>query len=293
MKRVWSWCVSAVLAAVPARSACAEPTEPKAEVWVDSRVGQSTAPYFTSAFPRAGGYGASIVIGGRVPIASRFYVGARVPLVLMRVEQPAGALYAEAAWANPELSATFEQPWFERGDWRARVSGSFAVGVPLAEHDAAQLAGRALRLANAFEGFSEPVLYTPGVVPVTPTGGFALQNPRWKLSASLGVPLLFRVSKADLPAEAHPRRFGLIPVASLEVQWRVRRWLALAASPRLTAQAIAPAEDHASPLQLLAAAHVDFQLAAPLTLSVLFQAPVGRPLGGSTAAGGLRLGAEF
>lgn len=293
MRRGWRWCVSAVLATALTRSVYAEPTEPTAKIWLDSRIGQSTAPYFTAVFPRASGYGASIVVGGSVPLTSRFYVGARIPLVLMRVQQPAGALYAEAAWANPELSAALQQPWFDYRSWRSHIVASFALGAPLAEHDAAQLAGRALRLANALEGFSEPALYTPGVIPFTPSGTFTLQNPRWKLSAALGVPLLVRVSDADLPSGAHPRQFGVIPVASVEVQCRVLRWLSLAVSPRLSAAAIAPVEDHAPPVQVLAAAHADFRFAESLSVSALFQVPVGPPLGGSTAAGGLRFGTAF
>ncbi|HEY6079680.1 MAG TPA: hypothetical protein VIW29_12785 [Polyangiaceae bacterium] len=271
----------------------AEPEAPVVEVAVDSHVGQSTAPYFTSAFPSTSGYGASFVLATRLRIARSLQLGLRVPLVLMRVEQPAGALYAEAAWGNPELNASFEQPWLEHDGWSVGLGVSLALGVPLAEHDPAQLAGRALRLANALEGFSEPGLFTPGVLPLTPAGGLVLESPRWKFSASLALPLLFRVSNADLPPESEPQPFGFTPVLALEAQLRVLRWLSVAGSSRFTAQAVEPANDPAGAVQVLVAGRVDFHLGEHVLLSPLVQAPVGGSLGGSTVTGGLGLRVAF
>lgn len=266
---------------------------PKVEVMADARIGQSTAPYFTAAFPETSGYGAALIGSARYGLAERWQLGLRAPLVLMRVEQPAGALYAEAAWANPELSVALERPWLELDGWRMSLQTSLAVGVPLAEHDSAQLAGRALRLANALEGFSEPGLYTPGVLPLTPAGCIGLQSPRWKVAASLTLPLLFRVSNADLPDESEPRSFAFTPIVEVDAVLRVLRWLSVGIAPRLTGLALPPAEDHAAPLQLLAAGHVDFHLGEHLSLSALLQAPIAGPLGGSTIESGLRLGVAF
>ena len=263
------------------------------EVVVDSRMGRSTAAYFTSAFPSTSGYGAFVIAGAGLRVAQHWQLGLRAPLVLMRVEQPAGALYAEAAWANPELKARFQQTLLERDGWTATLEASLAVGLPLAEHDRAQLAGRAMRLANALEGFSEPALFTPGVFPLTPAGDLVLESPRWKLSASLALPLLFRVTKADLPPESKPRSLGFTPVVGLEAQLDVLRWLSVALAPRLTAQAMAPADDHAARWQLLAVGRTDFHLAEHLSISALVQAPIAGPLGGSTIAAGLGLGVAF
>jgi len=285
--------LAAAIVLTPMHSLRAAPAEPRAELLLDSRVGQSTAPYVTRAFPRASGYGAWLLAAGRYQIVPQLELSLRVPLVLMRVEQPAGALYAEAAWGNPELNASYWHPWLQPGDWHLRFGAGFAVGVPLAEHDPAQLAGRALRLANALEGSSEPSLFTPGILPLSPSGSLVLQNANWKLSASLVLPFLFRLSDADLPAESRPRRVGLSTVSSLEVEWRATRWLALAAAPRLTVELAPSAEDHASSCQLLASGRADAHLGPHLTLSALLQAPVGGPLGGSTAAGGLRLMTAF
>ena len=284
--------ISAALASLSvAGSVYAAP--PEVEITLDDRVGQSTAPYFTSAFPKTRGYGASFILGGRLDLAENWWVGLRAPLALMRVEQPAGALYAEAAWGNPELSAGLERPWLDRDGWALTLGARLAAGAPLAEHDAAQLAGRALRIADALDGFSEPALFTPGVLPVTPGSSLTLTSPRWKLSAALAVPLLFRVSNADLPRESNPHSFGLFSVVTLEAQLRVLRWLSVACAPRFTARAIAPVDDDSARVQFLAAGRADFHLSDHLLLSALLQAPIGGSLGGSTAAGGLSLRAEF
>jgi hypothetical protein len=276
-----------------AAAAHAAPPEHVAEVGIEGRAGQSTAPYFTRAFHSTSGYGGFLLLGARLRVARRWHLGLRAPLVLMRVEQPAGALYAEAAWANPELSAALSLPWLERDGWTLTFVPSLAFGVPVAEHDPAQLAGRALRLANALEGFSEPALFTPGVLPLTPTGRLTLESLRWKFSASLALPLLWRVSNADLPAESKPRSLGFTPVAVLEAQWRILPWLAVAVAPRLSAQAVAPADDDAESWQPLAAGHADFRLGEHLSLSAFVQAPVGGPLGGSTGAAGVAAVGKF
>jgi hypothetical protein len=271
----------------------AAPPGPAVAISVDGRMGQSTAPYVTSAFPSTSGYGASLVAGTRVYVAEHWQLRLRAPLVLMRVEQPAGALYAEAAWGNPELGVTYVRPWLEHDGWSSTVAVSFAVAAPLAEHDSAQLAGRALRLANALEGFGEPALFTPGVLPLTPASSVTLASRRWQLSGSLALPLLIRVSDADLRPENEARPFGLVALAALDAELRVVRWLSFAGSGRLAAQAIAPAADQASPLQPLAAGRADFHLGESLRLSVLIQAPIGGALGGSTVAGGLGMQATF
>lgn len=268
--------------------------EPHVEVALDGRMGQSTAPYVTEAFPTTSGYGGWLAISGRFRVAERFRLGLRAPLVLMRVEQPAGALYAEAAWANPELSASFDWPWLEQPDWSVSPSLSLAIGAPLAEHDPAQLAGRALRLANAFEGFSEPALFTPGILPVTAGSSLTWEHARWKLTGALAVPLLCRVSDADLPTEAEPRSFALSAVVNIEARLRVLRWLSVAVSPRLTWSALAPTErEPASALQPLVAGRADFQVAQRLSLSAQLQAPLGGSLGGETVAGGFTLQSAF
>ena len=104
---------------------------------------------------------------------------------------------------------------------------------------------------------------------------------------------MFRVSNADSPPESHPHRVGFIPVLGLEARLKLWPWFSVVASPRLTAQAIAPADDQAGRIQLLAAGRVEFQLGDHVALAALLQAPLGGPLGGSTVAAGLGVEGAF
>lgn len=286
------WSAVLALAATTAHVR-AEPAHQLLEVELDGRMGQSTAPYFTSAFPSTSGYGGFLIARANARIAERWQLGLRAPLVLMRVEQPAGALYAEAAWGNPELSAGIELPWHERAGFQLAFGAGLAVGVPLAEHDAGQVAGRALLLADALEGLSEPGLFTPGMIPIIPSASLRAESRRWLFSASLRAPSLLRVSTADVPAASDPRAFAFVPVATLTAKVRVWRWLSMAVAPRLTVRALAPVDDGQQTVQLLAVGRAEFRLSEHISLAALGQAPVGGPLGGSTGAGGLALRGQF
>jgi hypothetical protein len=262
---------------------------------LDSQLGTSRAPYVTTALPQVSGYGAVFELDAQWWLRPRLHVGGRAALALLRIEQPAGALYAEAAWANPELNIALEQPLVDERGWALRLSPQLAVGLPLAEHDsvASQLEGRALVLANAFQGFGEPELFTPGVLPVTPSASIELQSARWCFAFALKTPLLLRVTDASLPAESDARAFGFVPVLDATARFQPWRWLALGLGPRLTWRALPPVDDHGAPLQPFISASAEFYLAGAVSAALSLSAPFGGPLGGSTLAGGLRLGARF
>jgi hypothetical protein len=269
------------------------PPDQRWQVAADARAGTSTGPYVTAAFPETTAYGATVTLRGRLRWTRRFSVGLRVPLVLARLEQPAGALYAEAAWGNPELYGAFDLLRSEQGGWTLDLTTSLALGAPLAEHDSAQLAGRVLSFADALEGFGEPELFTPGVLPVTPAAHLLLSSGSWRFGASLKLPLLTRVSDASLPSDSATRPLGFVPVGELSARRQLLPWLAVTAAPRLTVRAVSPVDDHASPLQLLVIGQAEFQLGAALSAAAVFQAPLGGALGGSTLAGGLTFLATF
>jgi hypothetical protein len=269
------------------------PPEQRFQVVAEARAGTSTGPYVTEAFPETTAYGTSLALGGRFRWDRRGSLGLRVPLVLARLEQPAGALYAEAAWGNPELSGAFDVFRRDQDDWTLDLTAGVAVGVPLAEHERAQLAGRVLSFADALEGFGEPELFTPGVLPFTPRGRLLLSSRRWRFGASLKLPLLARVTDASLPADSATRALGFVPVAELSARLQLLTWLAVSAAPRLTVRAVSPVDDHAPPLQLLAIGRVELRLGAATSAAVVFQAPVAGALGGSTLAGGVTLRTGF
>lgn len=262
---------------------------------LDSHVGTSTAPYVTEAFPEVSGYGVVVQLGAQLRLGPRLSLGSRAALALMRVEQPAGALYAEAAWANPELSLAFDQPLLRREKWELRLLPRFAVGLPLAEHAsrASQLEGRALTLANAFEGFGEPELFTPGVLPITPSARLELRTEAWCFDLTLKVPLLFRVADASLPGDSDEHALGVVPVVDLALRFQPWRWVAFGLGPRLSWRALAPVDDHRGSLQPLLAASAAFRPADAFSVAVSLRLPIAGPLGGSTVAGGLELGAQF
>lgn len=262
---------------------------------LDSQIGTSSAPYVTSEFPKVRGYGAVVRVGAEYRLTPNLELGARAAVALMRVEQPAGALYAEAAWANPELSIEVLHPLLTDDDTELSLSPRLAVGLPLAEHESvqSQLEGRALALANAFEGFGEPELFTPGVLPVTPSVRLRLCDERWRFMATVKVPVLFRVSEASLPPESGTRSVGFLPVLELSARFQPWRWFALGLSPRLSWRALPPWRDHQGTVQPLLGATAEFQLRAAMVVAVVIRAPIAGPLGGSTLAGGLQIGASF
>jgi hypothetical protein len=269
------------------------PAKQRWQLAAEARAGASTGPYVTAPFPETTAYGAVLTLRGRFRWNRRFSVSVRVPLVLAGLQQPAGAFYGEAAWGNPELSGAFDLLRSEQDGWTLDLATSLALGVPVAEHDSAQLAGRALAFADALEGFGEPELFTPGVLPLSPAGHLLLSSQRWRFGASLKLPLLARVSDASLPSTSLARSLGFVPVAELSARLHLLSWLAVAAAPRLTVRAISPVEDHAQPLQLLAIGQAEFRLGRATSAAVMFQAPLGGVLGGSTLAGGFTLRSAF
>lgn len=269
------------------------PAEPPWQLAAKALAGTSTGPYVTAAFPETTAYGAALALSGRFAWNRRLSLSFRIPLVLARLEQPAGAFYAEAAWGNPELSFAVGVLQCASRGWTLGLTSGLALGAPLAEHDSAQLAGRALAFADALEGFGEPELFTPGVLPLTPAGHLSLSSRRWRFVASLKLPLLMRVSDASLPASTATHALAFVPVAELGARLQLRRWFAVAAAPRLTVRAVSAVDDHAPPLQLLAAGQVELRLNEATSAVAAVQAPLAGALGGSTLAGGLTLRAAF
>jgi hypothetical protein len=101
------------------------------------------------------------------------------------------------------------------------------------------------------------------------------------------------VSDASLPTASAKRSLGFVPVAELSSRLQLLSWLAVAAAPRVTVRAVSSVDDHAQPLQLLAIGQAEFRLGRATSAAVVFQAPLGGALGGSTLAGGFTLRSAF
>lgn len=268
--------------------------EERLTLGIEARAGTASAPYVTRAFPQASGYGASLQLFAKWQLASEMGFWLRAPYALMRVEQPAGAFYDEAAFGNPELGVRVERALSDSLVRVSRAGLDLALALPLAEHDSreSQLEGRALTLANAFSGLSEPELYTPGVVALTPAVFVSLTWPRLSLRGSLKLPLLARLSRANLPSDAVVRSFGVTSVFDVEARVAALRWLSLCLEPRLTLREVAVATDSAGPATLLLSARGEVALSSSFSFALAVHVPVAGPLR-STVAGGLSVQAKF
>jgi len=264
----------------------------RAGLSVHQRIGEGMAPFYTTAFPTASardGEAATTVIAGRVQLEPELWIGVRVPVVATRVEQPAGVRLDEAAWGNPELYGEHQRVFGPPDRLHLRSIARLALGLPLAEHGTASslMENRALAIADALAGWGERELYTPGVLPVTASGRVDVVLSPWVFSAGAKLPILVRVSDADLPEETTKRALGFAPL--VEARATVWPWRSFGASlgGHVVIDALAAAEAPrrvgsggiVQPVlepRLLVPIHSHFLLVAD------FVVPLGGPLGGGT-----------
>jgi len=285
-----------LLVGIAARVTAAEPgfdAEPANHdrLELQARFGLATAPFDVMALPEARGQAFVIVADGRIAVAPRIAIELRAPLVLASVAQPAGSYVDAATSGNPQLRAIYQLADRRGPESELAVIGGLDLGAPLAGHDATLLANRALAIASAIDGFAHPELFAPGSVPITPFASARWTAGPWTLAAAARLPVLVRISDADLPgAAATPRRIGFSGVALGEARRELSRRLALALAPQLAIE-VAPGADHvrAVPrLQDLERVSLHVRLGARARLIVDLQTAVGGALGGSTFGGGVR-----
>lgn len=267
--------------------------EPAPETTLAARAhfGLATAPFAVGTLPEAKGQALSFLVGAERHLTGSLWLGLRLPLVVASVEQPAGSYVDATAWGNPSLRITArgDARRLDRFDVFVDVGGE--LGAPLARHARSLLPNRALAIADGIEGQTEPGLFTPGILPATAFTQVTLLSPRWRLSASLELPLLVRVSDADLPpAESRTRSLGFTPVLSVQGAGLVVRSFGVALFAAVTLDLRPPvAEVRDVPLaQFLARVSPFFRLGRQTMLLVDLQAPVGGALGGTSAALGMR-----
>lgn len=251
--------------------------------------GVATVPFTTTNFPIARGHGFVSVLSGSYRVAANDEVGVSVPGALVSVAQPAGAYVDELAWGNPTLRAVHgggdgELRWFARAD----------VSLPLAAHGApgALLANRALAIAAAIDGWRDPEWFVPGRMSLVPRAGLTRSAAWWSVEASLKLPLLVRVSKADLPDEARTHPIAVVPVVHSAATATIASWLTASTDLDLVVHAVPPAEGARSEtrtFQLVIRPALTFSFGRGVLLTADFLAAVSGSLGGSTYAGGLVL----
>jgi hypothetical protein len=262
----------------------------------EAHFGVATAPFEARSLPEAKGQALAFVTEGWLRVDGLGWVGLRVPAVAGSMAQPAGSYIDEAAWGNPEVRAAARAVLVDRERLSLRLTVGGGVGVPVAEHAASLLPNRVLAIANGARGFADPELFRPGRLPLTPFAQLDATTGRWRVIGLLKVPLLLRLTDADLPSgESRSRAVGLAAVARVEGRVAITRAFGLSLSTQLFVDAL-PAVAHVretSPLQLLLRGGPFFAIADRVSIAVDVQAPVGGALGGSTVAAGIRLGAAL
>jgi len=279
-----------VIVAISAAALDASADTGDASVDATALFGVTTAPFEAPGLPEAKGHGLVFVVEGSYAVAPRYVAGLRIPAVLVSVAQPAGSYADRAALGNPQLRVTRRA--FDRGS--IAVVGGLELGVPLAGHDDELMPNRALAIADAIEGRAAPELFVPGVLPIAMLGELAFAAAPWTGDVSIRLPVLVRVSDADMPS-ATTNPVGFAAVLSARAQRRLTRSLAASISTQVVAD-VAPVYEPTPDrgrVQDLERLGLTIRLRRRTELTVAFQAAIGGDLGGSTFGGGVRVSSTF
>jgi hypothetical protein len=261
------------------------------QIEAQAHLGVATTPFDVTTLPEAKGQAFVFRAAGRYAISEPLSVELDAPLVLGSVAQPAGSYVDAAALGNPQLGARYR--FMERcsGESALVLSGAVEVGAPLASHGENLMPNRVLAIADGIEGRGHPEWFTPGVVPITASTALRWVSAPWSLEAELRLPLLARVSEADLPsATTNTNRLGFASVVGVEARYRLSQRLSLASAAHLFFDVI-PAVQHVREVSRVQdferlSLHVHFGSIAALVVDL--QTAIAGELGGSMAAGGLR-----
>ena len=286
----------ALVAAAIASSACPARAEPVVKASVELRVGAAAAPFYTEALPETSSeftQARSMILAGSYRLRSDLWVGGRLPAAPSTVRQPAGSYSDDKAFGNPELNADWIPPSLFLGGSRViHLTVRGAVGLPLAEHGtrSSLLQNRVVALSSALDGWRNPELYQPGMVPVT-LSGLALLEPRpWGAELAAKLPILVRVGDASLPDEADSNPIGLEPHIEARGLLAPDNWFTTELGAHLAVRAVpavatAERSERDGRVQLGIEPGLRFPLAGGVTLSARFSAALGGPLAGTYAIG--------
>ncbi|HUS64598.1 MAG TPA: hypothetical protein VMZ28_08660 [Kofleriaceae bacterium] len=257
----------------------------------EMRIGAATAPFFTEPIAEVESeltQARSMILVAWFGIRPRVIVGGRWPAAPSLVKQPAGSYVDEKAFASPELFV--EDPAALRaslGDLAVRAGVRFAVGLPLAQHGPSATLARnqTLAISDALDGWRNPELYTPGVLPFTLSARGQLARPgsRWRVDAALELPVLVRVHDASLPHEARTRAVGFVPHAEIGGALALARWVSVELSSHVAVHApapVAPVRDvgRSGAAHLGIEPRVTFALTPRLELVTSYTAAIAGPL---------------
>ena len=292
MIRAASLSIAAALAALQA-PAQAEPDLVHASV--ELRIGAAKAPFYTEALPETTSeftQARSMILAASLRVAPALFVGGRLPAAPSTVRQPAGSYADEKAFGNPELNADWLAPPRPLGGHLVHLAVRGAVGLPLAEHGSPMslVQNRVVALSGALDGWRNPELYQPGVLPLTLSARATVAPRPWGAELAGKLPVLVRVGDASLPAEADTRPVGFEPHLEARGLFAPVDWFTAELGASLAAHlvpAVAPAErsDRAGRLQPAIEPGLRFWPGGGVSLSTRFSAALGGPLAGTFAIG--------
>jgi hypothetical protein len=260
-----------------------------------ARAGSVAAPFATRAIPEVRSeFQAYSIIGCIRLMLPPWQFGVRLPFATSSVEQPAGSYVADYTFGNPEVfveRGVFTSPLGSEEGLRWRSSLRLAVGMPVAGHGPAEswVKNRVLAASDAVEGWREPELFQPGILPIVPGMFTQLEGASWNATGALKLPVLIRTSRASYPSEVSVGS-GLMPVLSLGGAWHARHWLTLGASTSATWLAVQPVDPlrdvgRSGRVQLTVVPYVQFRLPFVFVRLDLLAA-TGGPLDGTFSVGG-------
>jgi hypothetical protein len=254
--------------------------------------GVAETPFFNGADARAQGRGGALVFGGSWHWKNGFGVGLSVPVVAIRLREPAGADRDEPSWGNPLFWAERRMLFTFAPDTNDRVEGwlRLGIGAPLADMGPPETLSknRALAVADALTGFEYRELFVPGVLPFTTTAGVAIAHATVRGETSIKLTPLVRVDDAYL-AEPFRRSFAVSLVAKAGGSFWPFPALGIGAVAFLVIDAAPPADSpNGRTLQFVVSPELEYRLGKHVNLETNFVIPVGGALGGNTLAFGLR-----
>jgi len=277
-------------AAVPAR---ADPEVVKASV--ELRIGAVAAPFYTDALPETSSeftQARSMILTGSYRLRPALWVGGRLPAAPSTVRQPAGSYADEKALGNPELNADWLAPPQSFGTRLVQLVVRGAIGLPLAEHGSGTslVQNRVVALSSALDGWRNPELYEPGVIPLTLSGHAVIEPRPWGVELGAKLPILVRIGDASLPDEADESPVGFEPHIEARGLVAPLDWLTAELGAHLAIQvvpAVAPAErsERSGRLQPGIEPGLTFAPGGGFSLSTRFSAALGGPLAGTYAIG--------
>jgi hypothetical protein len=287
--------LAAVVAAIAGAAAPAWADDDIVAASVELRIGSVAAPFYTEALPETTSeftQARSMILAGSYRLAPALWIGGRLPAAPSTVRQPAGSYSDEKAFGNPELNADWLAPPISLGAQVVHLVLRGAVGVPLAEHGSrtSLLQNRVVALSDALDGWRNPELYEPGVIPVTVSTRAHIEPRPWGAEAGVKLPVLIRIHDASLPDDAAPNPVGVEPHLEARALFAPRDWFTAELGGYLAIQvvpAVAPAErsERAGRLQPGIEPGLRFRTVGGVSLSARFTSALGGPLAGTYAIG--------